>query len=83
MSYIPIDKNGDGIIDQYNMTIRVRKPIEQMALTQSNLILAFDYELTQDVKMKMEGLAFVQFTPLASDKLSASKLRAHGYLNLK
>jgi hypothetical protein len=31
-SYIPVDKNKDGIIDQYNITMRVRKPSADLAL---------------------------------------------------
>jgi hypothetical protein len=32
MTVTPIDENNDGIIDQYNMTMRIKKPSSDLAL---------------------------------------------------
>lgn len=45
-------------------------------------MLAFDLELLDTVKMKMEGLAFINVNPLATSKLSASKITTQGTLDL-
>jgi hypothetical protein len=45
--------------------------------------LAFDYQLTELVKMKMQGLAVVSVDALATPKLNAGKIIAQGQLNLR
>ena len=53
MAVSPIDSNRDGIIEKYNITLRVKKPLQSLALDQIHLVLAFDFGLNDIVKMKM------------------------------
>jgi hypothetical protein len=48
-----------------------------------HIVMAFDYEIKDLVHMKMEGLANVNIHAMASSKLSASKLKTQGHLNLR
>lgn len=43
ISSIGIDSDRDGVYEQWNVTVRVRKPSLQSALSQLNLILGFSY----------------------------------------
>jgi len=83
LSYSPVDRNKDGVIDQYNITMRVRKPSADLALQQMHIVMAFDYEISDLIHMKLEGLANVNIHAMASSKLSASKLKTQGHLNLR
>ena len=38
-----VDRDNDGVMDQWNITMRVRKPQANFKLEQANVILAFDY----------------------------------------
>jgi len=86
-----VDLNHDGIVDQYNMTMRVRKPFRPAAkaddkdysLKNANLILAFDYKLTGLIKMKLEALAVVSIDALVEDTLNAGKITTYGDLKLR
>ena len=73
---IPLDLDRDGIVDQYNVTMRIKKPTTTLQLAQANLILAFDYELNELIKMKMQGLAVISVDAFASSKLNAGKIIA-------
>lgn len=42
------DPNGDGRIDQWNITVSVAKPTKSSRLEQANLISAFDYRCHKD-----------------------------------
>ena len=80
---LPVDTDRDGIVDQYNMTMRIKKPVKTLKMQQANIILAFDYQLSELVKMKMQGLAVVSVDAFASSKLNAGKIIAQGQLNLR
>jgi len=80
---MPVDSNRDGKVDQFKIKMRIKKPLASQALQQLNLIVAFDLELKETVKMRMEGIANVNINPIASSTLSASKLRTQGNLVLK
>jgi len=45
--------------------------------------LAFGLELDQTIQMKMEGIANINISPLASESLSASSLKTQGQLMLR
>ena len=46
------------------------------------MIIAFDYELKDMIRMKMEGLAYVQIDAFASKNLNAGSITTQGSLNL-
>lgn len=79
-----VDKDNDGIYDQWNITMRVRKPQADFKLEQANVILAFDYQTDDTITMQMETLALAQVSvPAQSMSVSAQKLRISGHLRLK
>ena len=81
---VGIDLNNDGVYDQWNITMRVRKPENDLKLSQASLIAAFDYQTRDSVKMQMESLAVAQIRiPSSSDKICASKVTTSGTLKLK
>ena len=81
---VGIDLNNDGVYDQWNITMRVRKPEADLKLSQASLIAAFDYQTRDSVKMQMESLAVAQIRiPSGSDKICASKVTTSGTLKLK
>ena len=49
----PVDTDRDGIVDQYNVTMRIKKPVKTLKMEQANIILAFDYQLSELVKMSI------------------------------
>ena len=51
------DINNDDVYDQWNITMRIRKPEAGFKLAQANIIAAFDYQTQDNVKMQMESLA--------------------------
>ena len=51
------DLNNDGAYEQWNITVRARKPNPEFKLAQANIIAAFDYQTQDSVKMQMESLA--------------------------
>ena len=64
-----VDLNNDGVIDQYNISLRIKKPWSEMTLSRADLILAFNYELKGLLKMKMECLAVMSADSLSSISL--------------
>jgi len=46
--------------------MRLKKPKSSLNLQNFNMIIAFDYELKDMIRMKMEGLAYVQIDAFAS-----------------
>merc|ERR1719263_2676819 len=83
MAVSPIDLNRDGIVDQYNITLRVKKPLQNLALDQIHLVLAFDFVLNDIVKMKMQGLATINIQTLSGSKIGATRIKTDGKLLLK
>ena len=57
---VGVDKDQDGLIDQWNITMTVKKPEADLKFEQANVILAFDYETDETVTMQMETLAVAQ-----------------------
>lgn len=54
---VGVDRDKDGVYDQWNITMRIRKPQLDYKLDQANVILAFDYRTDETVKMQMETFA--------------------------
>ena len=79
---IALDNDRDGKIDQLNVTMRLKKPKSSLNLQNFNMIMAFDYELKDMIRMKMEGLAYVQIDAFASRNLNAGSITTQGSLNL-
>ena len=77
---MPFDSDRDGVVDQYNITMRIKKPSKDLALQQANLILAFDYEVSDLIKMKMEGIANIAVSSLGSSNINAGKIGTQGNL---
>jgi len=53
---ISLDHDRDGVLDQYNITLRYKKSKKSLKMQQMNVILAFDYQLQDMINLKMEGL---------------------------
>lgn len=79
---VAIDTDFDGIVDQYNISMRIKKPDNSLKLRKVDLIIAFDYQLNQIIKLKMEGLAIVSLDTLASDNLNPTLIKTSGNMNL-
>lgn len=69
-----VDADFDGVVDQYNISMRVKKPVDSWRLRKMDLIIAFDYKLSDIIKLKMEGLAIVSVDTLASSKLNPTEI---------
>lgn len=80
---VPIDSDKDGLVDSYNITLRIKKPLANLALRELNVLLAFDFEISDIVKMRMEGILAVNINAMSSPTLSASKLSTTGHLKLR
>ena len=52
-----MDLDKDGRIDQWNITMKIKKPQSNFKLEQANLIVGLDYKTDDTVKMQMESLA--------------------------
>lgn len=78
----PIDIDLDGVVDQYNISMRIKKPVDDWRLRKMDLIIAFDYKLKDIIKLKMEGLAIVSVDTMASAKLNPSEIRTRGQMEL-
>ena len=74
VAVVPQDNDRDGIVDQYNITMRIKKPVKDIALRGVNMILAFDYEISGLIKMKMEGIAELSVKTLGSANINAGKI---------
>lgn len=79
---VAVDSDFDEIVDQYNITLRVKKPVNSWKLRKVDLIVAFDYQLNNIIKLKMEGLAIVSIDTLASDNLNPIMIKTNGVMNL-
>ena len=54
---VSVDRDNDGRPEQWNITMRVRKPQTDFKLEQASIIIAFDYKTTETVALQMETLA--------------------------
>ena len=54
--------------------MRIKKPVKDIALRGVNMILAFDYEVSGLIKMKMEGIAELSVKTLGSANINAGKI---------
>ena len=54
---VGVDTDKDGNIDQWNITMSIRKPELYYKLEDVNIIVAFDYKTDDSVNMQMEALA--------------------------
>lgn len=79
----PVDHDNDGVVDQYNITLRIKKPLANLNLKQLNVIMAFDYALASPVSMVMEGLAIVNVDAYATKQLNAGTIITQGTLKMK
>jgi hypothetical protein len=79
---VALDSDFDEIIDQYNISLRIKKPEKEWKLRKLDLIIAFDYQLNDIIKLKMEGLAIVSVDTLASDNLNPTMIKTTGTMEL-
>ena len=78
------DFNRDGLNERWNITLRVKKPFANAALSQATIILGFDYSTNSLIQMNMETLAIVNIADvLVSSTTSAQKIKTVGTLKLK
>ena len=84
ISSVGVDLDNDGNFDQWNITMKIKKPQSDYKLEQANVILGFDYRTDDIVNMQMESLAVAQvYVPAQSMSVSASKIRLSGTLRFK
>lgn len=85
-SYTPVDLDRDGTVDQFNITMRIKKPVNSagsyLALNQLNLLMEFQCELSSVLQMSMQGVASIDIDAYATDKLSVNKIKTQGDLLL-
>ena len=55
----PVDFDSNGVVDQFNVTMVVKRPSNNLKFKDVSVIMGFNCELKDVVKMKMEGLAVV------------------------
>lgn len=61
------DFDRDGLADRWNVSLRVRKPVEGTELAGGTVALGFDYQTSNVVKMQMETLAVLDLENLPRD----------------
>ena len=60
----------EGKIDQYNVTLSFRKPIEGQAVKKVVLLMGLEAQMTKIFKAEVRGVAFTEMELQASDKLN-------------
>lgn len=80
--------NSDGLAEQWNITLSVKSPASAFAggstrLAEVNLMAAFDYATTGNVKIQMESLAIAQVVLPLGSQLAPHKIVTDGPLKLK
>lgn len=80
--------NADGLAEQWNITLSVKSPVSAFAggstrLAELNLMAAFDYATTGNVKLQMESLAIAQVVLPLGSQLAPTKIVTDGVLKLK
>lgn len=79
-----VDRDKDGRVDQWNITMTIKKPQNGYRLEQANVIVAFDYATDETVILQMESLAVAGVhIPAHSMSVSAKKIRMSGTLRFK
>jgi hypothetical protein len=78
------DFDRDHLGDRWNISMRVRKPSAGADLRQATIVLGFDYETSDVVKMQMESLAVVSIDGLNSGgSTSVKRVKTIGTLELR
>ena len=62
--------------------MRIKKPEKGWKLRKLDLIIAFDYQLSEIIKLQMEGLALISVDTLASKNLNPTVVRTSGDMKL-
>lgn len=75
---VAVDADFDGVVDHYNISMRIKKPDDALRLSKMDLIIAFDYKLSSIIKLKMEGLAILSVDTLASSALNPATIKTAG-----
>jgi hypothetical protein len=84
------DFDNDGLVDRWNVSMRVRRPQLSASgagadLRQASIVLGFNYQTQQVVKMQMETLAVVQVgydLLVGGASTTVNKITAIGSLDL-
>ena len=82
------DMDRDGIPERWNVSMRIRKPALTSGvpsdLIGGTIVLGFDYETQQTIKMDLYALAVVRLENLPSGgKTSVKKVKTIGTLELQ
>ena len=80
----PIGSDADNIASELQLTLQIRKPEDNLSLVSLSVIFDLSYELSNIVKMKMNGLAVASIDTLVSksNKLNPQSVFFDGTLNL-
>jgi hypothetical protein len=67
------DGDNDGIYEQWNITMRIKKPKAHYKLVHASFLAAFDYQTSSNVHMQMETIcaANLDIPQRMSSKVSA------------
>lgn len=61
--------------------MRIKKPLDALTLHKMDLLIAFDYKLSDIIKLKMEGLAVISIDTIGfGNKLNPTKIGTNGYM---
>ncbi|CDW72377.1 UNKNOWN [Stylonychia lemnae] len=77
------DFNRDGMAERWNISMKVRKPADNLLLSQVTVIAGFDYQTVGVVDMQMKSLAILQKSIPIYDTNPVSRIKAIGSLQLK
>ena len=78
------DTDGDGLIDQFVLSLDVILPSSTATINNINLWLVFQYELRQRQRIRMETLALASFIPSSTLTAQNSKnITIYGRLNFQ
>lgn len=83
MTFLDTNVDKSGKADQLTLKMRIKKPNKALTLSRFNVLLAFNEEFSENIKMKLEGVAIINVDCFTSGQLAASKLMTHGSLQLR
>lgn len=83
ISFLDSNVDSSGKTDQLTIKMRIKKPSKALTLSRFNILLAFNEDYSDQIKMKLEGVAIINVDCFTSGQLAASKVSTHGTLQLK
>lgn len=82
-SALPIySSSEEGKVDQYNVSLSFRKPLEGQAIAKVTLMMGLNAELRKIFKADVNGVAFAEVETQASSKLNVGQIRIAGEVKL-